>query len=110
LRVVDRYRAVRHLDVCGAQHTTQVQPLRYQPVQGIAFEQGATKIEVDAGGAQDVNLSLNVFGDQAGAPAELHEIDEFTDAVHRIFELAGEHSWVDDHRQSALPRFVLEVR
>ena len=109
-RVVDGYRAVGHLDVSGAHDAAQSQPFRNQPVQRVALEQGAAEVEIDAGAAQDVDFPLDVLGDQAGTPAELHEIDEFADAVYRVFELGGEHSWIDDHREPTLPRFGLEVR
>jgi len=59
---------------------------------------------------QDVNFPLDVLGDEAGAPPELHEVDEFADAVDRVLELGGEHPWIDDHGQPTLPWFRLEVR
>jgi hypothetical protein len=53
---------------------------------------------------------LNVFGDQAGAPAELHEIHELANAVYRVLESAGEQPRIDDYSEPTPLWFGLEVR
>jgi hypothetical protein len=96
--------------VTGAQPTAQREPLRYQTINGVALEQGAAEVEVDASAVQNVDLPLDVLGHQAGAPAELHEVHEFPDAAHGVLELTGEHPGIDHHREPTLSRLGIAVR
>ena len=69
------------------------------------LEQRPPEAEADLVVGQDADLAVEVLGDHARPPAELHDVDVGGAAGHGVGEPAGRQAVVDHHGQSGLAGF-----